>query len=678
MIEASRLKKHLIRKGRVRRSDIMKAEDYAMTAQIPLEEALVFLELINLEDLGRALSELYKVPYRPLLETTPPEKAKKLVSKKLAEKWGIFPVDFDPQAGVLTLAIDNPKDMEKTLVLEGNLFAPHKVTYTVASDMEIRKAFEIYYLNKKDRSKPKKELKLPEDFTILPDEIGMENLEKPKEKAEALGAKHILLLEPELSRARAYKTLLELEGIKGVTWSSSINDAIKHIGKGTYDLLLVNGNLFKQNESYLKRIREADGSIQVLHYSNFSPFLLQQAYPYEKMSETLISMASFFISWVLKDHPKRLAEIRLCARYGKLLALRLGLSNARVDAIVLSAWLSIPELRRGFLESVKCPYPIGKIMGFGDPLKNEEWKTERTIFGMVKGYVEALADHPEIRGDLSAVREELIKKFPFPEDEPILESFLHLLREDQLLQDVGKLSGKILVVDPEIFEDSGITLRLTNDGYQVKMVKTVDDALNMLSETEVDAILSEIELPDGNGLDFCKNVKTQPSFHKTLFMVITEDATPGLAARSLEAGADDFFRKPVDLELLSLKLSRALIMKGRGRSQRGVSGSLNDMSLTDLVQILSAGDKDVVITFEGGMRKGKIFIMQGEVIHAETDTFTGEEAFYQLMKWKDVNFSVLPCDEFPERTITMSLMSLLMEGSRLMDEEAIADETLNE
>jgi DNA-binding response OmpR family regulator len=675
MKDVKQLKKHLIKKGLVSRLDLMKAEDYAMTAKIPLDEALVFLDLIDLKDLGKALSSFYKVPYRPLLDTNPPSKAKDLVSLELAEKWHIFPVEFNPWEGFLTLAMSDPKDMEKTLILENNLFALYRITYTVASDMEIQEAIARHYKGVKDVQKSRAELKLPEDFTILPDEG---RIEIPESDREVLThTQHLLLLEPELNRARAFRALLELEGIKGITWASTLKDAKKFIGKGGFDTLLVNGNVFNREGAWVKELKEKTPRVDIFYYHNFSPLLLQQVYTYEQMSRAMISMADFFVGQVLKDQPKRLAEIRLCAKYGKLLALRLGLDGAKVDAIVLAAWLSVPELQRSFLESVKTPYPLSEIITSVKGLKHSGRNVEAIIFGMVKGYIEVIADHPETRGDLSAVREILLKQFPHPEDEPILESFLHLLREDQLLQDVGKITGRILIVDPEVFEDSGIYLRLSNDGYQLKVVNTTGDAMNFLSDVRVDAIISESHLPDEDGLNFCRKVKTQSKFHDILFMVLTEDATSGLAARSLEAGADDFLQKPVDLELLSLKLSRALAKKGRGKAQQGVSGSLNDMSLTDLVQILSAGDKDVLITLEGGMRKGEIFIKQGEVIHAATTDVSGEDAFYQIMRWKDVNFSVVPCHEFPERTINMSLMSLLMEGARLMD-EAAAEETLEE
>ena len=58
----------------------------------------------------------------------------------------------------------------------------------------------------------------------------------------------------------------------------------------------------------------------------------------------------------------------------------------------------------------------------------------------------------------------------------------------------------------------------------------------------------------------------------------------------------------------------------------------------------------------------------GSIIHCTLGDKTGEEAFYDLMRWKQGKFTAKPCTEFPPRTITVSVMSLLMEGARRLDE----------
>ncbi len=665
----ARLKKHLVQSGKVSRQEILKAEDYAMTAGISLEEALLFLEILTPEDLGATLSGVYDLPYRPLLKRELPERIKKFIPAEVAEKWGVFPVDFDEREDLLTLAISDPEDTGRMLTLEANLLAPHRVVYTVASEAEIKAALEKFYKGKAPNMS--EDLEIPEDFMIIPEEFQEKPTSSPE--IEKSRPQRILLLDPELKRARAIRTLLELEGMKAVTWAASIKEIAALSKKGAFDSLLVNGNIFSRDGGWLKEINGEGTVPEIFYYSNFSSLLFGQAYPYRQVGDALISLASFFVGWLLRDQPRRLSQIRLCARYGRLLAMRLGLPEAKMDAIVLAAWLSVPELQHSIFESVQTPYSLREIINFGTALKKGGRKIETTVFGIVRVYLNALQRDPEIDHNLSRVREILVKKFSFPEDGPVIETFLRLIKEDRFLKDVGKLSGRVLIVDPEVSGDSAITLRLMNEGYQVEVVPSVEGAGRFLAKNQADVVISEVDLPEGSAIDFCRHLKTSPEQGEIFFTFLTADETPGLAARCLEAGADDFLPKPVDLELLALKISRHLIRKGMGRTQRGVSGSLREMQFTDIVQILSAGEKNVVIHLEKETQKGKVYIRRGEVIHAVTGPLTGEAAFYALMGWSDATFQVTPCDTFPERTIEASLMSLLMEGARLMD-EASADE----
>ncbi len=66
--------------------------------------------------------------------------------------------------------------------------------------------------------------------------------------------------------------------------------------------------------------------------------------------------------------------------------------------------------------------------------------------------------------------------------------------------------------------------------------------------------------------------------------------------------------------------------------------------------------------------EGRVFIEEGDVIHAEVAELTAEAAFHHFMTWYEGEFVTAQCTEFPDRTIHDSAMSLLMEGARLADE----------
>lgn len=100
----------------------------------------------------------------------------------------------------------------------------------------------------------------------------------------------------------------------------------------------------------------------------------------------------------------------------------------------------------------------------------------------------------------------------------------------------------------------------------------------------------------------------------------------------------------------------------------GVKGRLKDMGLVDIVQIFNAENRTVAIHLGSEMGYGKVFLKDGELVHAAYREFTGAEALYQLLAWKDGEFEVEPDAAPPEVTIKGSAESLLLEGLRRLDE----------
>jgi hypothetical protein len=93
------------------------------------------------------------------------------------------------------------------------------------------------------------------------------------------------------------------------------------------------------------------------------------------------------------------------------------------------------------------------------------------------------------------------------------------------------------------------------------------------------------------------------------------------------------------------------------------------MSTVDFLQSLSAGEKDVEIVLENGENRGRIYMREGSIVHAELSGLHGEEAFYALVPWDEGDFQILPCSSFPPQTIQIPLESLLIEGFRRVDEQ---------
>lgn len=100
----------------------------------------------------------------------------------------------------------------------------------------------------------------------------------------------------------------------------------------------------------------------------------------------------------------------------------------------------------------------------------------------------------------------------------------------------------------------------------------------------------------------------------------------------------------------------------------GVKGRLKDMGLVDIVQIFNAERKTVAIHLGSEMGYGRVYMKDGDMVHAVYREFTGPEAFYMLLAWKDGEFEVEPDAAAPETTINESPEALILEGLRRLDE----------
>ncbi|MBI5344419.1 MAG: DUF4388 domain-containing protein [Deltaproteobacteria bacterium] len=100
----------------------------------------------------------------------------------------------------------------------------------------------------------------------------------------------------------------------------------------------------------------------------------------------------------------------------------------------------------------------------------------------------------------------------------------------------------------------------------------------------------------------------------------------------------------------------------------GVKGRLKDMALVDIIQIFNAERRTVAVHLGSELGYGRVFIKNGRITHAAYREFTGTDAFYQLLAWKDGEFEVEPDAVAPETTINEPAEGIILEGLRRLDE----------
>jgi two-component system nitrogen regulation response regulator GlnG len=120
----------------------------------------------------------------------------------------------------------------------------------------------------------------------------------------------------------------------------------------------------------------------------------------------------------------------------------------------------------------------------------------------------------------------------------------------------GMRTGKILVVDDDAAIRTVVGQALKRDGHRVVTVATIAEAEMQLAASPPDVLVTDVVLPDGNGLDLVERiVAAHPGLPA---IVLSAQNTLTTAVRSNEVGAFDYLPKPFDLDALSQSVQSAL------------------------------------------------------------------------------------------------------------------------
>ncbi|WP_421091275.1 response regulator [Pseudochrobactrum sp. MP213Fo] len=123
---------------------------------------------------------------------------------------------------------------------------------------------------------------------------------------------------------------------------------------------------------------------------------------------------------------------------------------------------------------------------------------------------------------------------------------------------------RILVVEDDPVLSNGLKVGLGLAGATVDQVMTCTDALAALAASSFDAVVLDLMLPDGSGLDVLKTMRTGKDTTPVLLLTALDETSDRITG--LDSGADDYMGKPFDLDELAARV-RAIARRGAGRAQ---------------------------------------------------------------------------------------------------------------
>ena len=124
---------------------------------------------------------------------------------------------------------------------------------------------------------------------------------------------------------------------------------------------------------------------------------------------------------------------------------------------------------------------------------------------------------------------------------------------------------EILIVEDDEKLNNGIRLALKNESYTFSQCRTLKDAREVLRTRKVALILLDVNLPDGNGIDFVREVRAKSQTPVLLIKVNNMELD---IVTGLEAGANDYITKPFSLMVLRARVAVWLREREEGKKSR--------------------------------------------------------------------------------------------------------------
>ena len=213
---------------------------------------------------------------------------------------------------------------------------------------------------------------------------------------------------------------------------------------------------------------------------------------------------------------------------------------------------------------------------------------------------------------------------------------------------------RVLVVDDEQSMRELLAIMLRSEGYGVVAADSRSQAAAVLAKGAVDLVITDVKLPDGDGIEMLRHVKAASP--ETAVIVITAYGSTETAVTAMKLGARDYLVKPFDVEELKIVVRNAVEserlreenrrLKAEFRAQHGldriVGVSPAMQGVFNMIQSVCSTSSTVLITGESGTGKELV-----------------AKAIHTLSPRRDAPFVSVNCGGVPETLLESELFGHL-------------------
>jgi len=425
--------------------------------------------------------------------------------------------------------------------------------------------------------------------------------------------------------------------------------------------------------------------------------------------EVYLETLSVLVTLMEQLNPDRGAHSMRVARMCRQVCERIRLSKAQVQGILVAAYLhdagvsteshSTPfdvvhdeskhESARRFysaplriLESVDLPKTAVDALrhrferfdgkGFPERLSGKDIPLGARILAVAESYIDLTQSKVNGLGRRVSAEEACNALEPHKGtcfDPAVVDWLRHIVLDDGLNTQILSARHRVLIVDPDPEETAVLEVQFAGQGYDVSIERTIKGALRSLDTDGYDVVVSEVNLADGQGFELLELMRNN-GHTQTPLMFVTSERAQSSVNRGLELGAADYVVKPTSAAVIAAKAGR-MIANSRAQKPggRGVSGSLQEMALPDLIQMIANGRKNGILKVRNGAAQGELMFQDGSIHDARFGELSGAEAVYGVLRLTDGDFTLEPQTAPVTDVIGIPTHHLLLEAMRRLDEE---------
>jgi CheY-like chemotaxis protein len=227
---------------------------------------------------------------------------------------------------------------------------------------------------------------------------------------------------------------------------------------------------------------------------------------------------------------------------------------------------------------------------------------------------------------------------------------------------------KILITDPDHQRARDLGRSLRERGYAVTAVADGSRALEVSVLRHPDMILFDEAAPLIDARTFVQILRTNPR---------TEDVPVIVVGASLDLDRrqgfrEGFLRRPFNLETLLGRVEQLFRSADAARDLKGdareIEGTLKQIGLSDLLQILGMNRRSGRLYVTSGGKRGEIALVDGRTVDARAGGAEGEKALFRVLSWREGTFAFVPGGPQVVRKIERPMEDALLEGMRQADE----------